>query len=136
MTESLPSAEAIVTPLSALQQWRQTYFGTTANAGDAADSADPDGDGMTNAREFAAGTAPDDSTDVLRASIELDSPDIIVSFPSVIGRAYRIEKSDTLAAGSWTPLLDDIAGTGGVIEIADPGAASLPRRFYRIVLIP
>ncbi len=136
VTESLPSAEAIVTPLSALQQWRQTYFGTTANAGDAADSADPDGDGMTNAREFAAGTAPDDSTDVLRASIELDSPDIIVSFPSVIGRAYRIEKSDTLAAGSWTPLLDDIAGTGGVIEIADPGAASLPRRFYRIVLIP
>ena len=66
VTESLPGAVAVVTPLSALQQWRLAYFGTAADTGDAADTADPDGDGMTNAREFISGTAPDDSASVLK----------------------------------------------------------------------
>ena len=39
--------------LSALQHWRQTHFGTVANTGDAADSADPDCDGLGNLLEFA-----------------------------------------------------------------------------------
>lgn len=40
------------------EQWRLTWFGTTANTGNAADSADPDADGFTNAREYTLGTDP------------------------------------------------------------------------------
>ena len=47
-----------VTPLTRVQSWREQYFGTTANAGSAADSADADGDGITNLMEFGFGTDP------------------------------------------------------------------------------
>jgi autotransporter-associated beta strand protein len=45
-------------PLTADELWRQTWFGDIANAGNAADSADPDGDGVTNTQERAAGSDP------------------------------------------------------------------------------
>jgi hypothetical protein len=45
----------VVTPL---QAWRQTYFGTTAATGLAADTADYDGDGLSNLLEYALGTDP------------------------------------------------------------------------------
>ena len=38
--------------LSVLQQWRLDNFGTIDNVGDAANSADPDGDGLENLEEF------------------------------------------------------------------------------------
>ena len=130
------SNQASATPLSALEQWRQTYFGTTADSGDAADATDPDGDGMTNAQEYACGTSPTDSASVLKASLQVSLSDYVLGFPSVVGKTYRVERSDTPTNGSWTPLQDNIAGTGGVIQVTDTGVASQPRRFYRVVLLP
>jgi hypothetical protein len=134
-TESLNSAEAGVMPLSALQQWRQANFGTIANSGNAADGADPDGDGLTNTQEFAAGTDPNNTASVLRVSaVAVNGADLEVSFPTVAGKAYRLERSDTLRSGSWTTVQDPIAGTGAVVQIADPGAASQSKRFYRVII--
>jgi hypothetical protein len=47
---------------SALNAWRQTYFGTTDNSGQTALIADFDGDGLSNLLEYALDTIPDDST--------------------------------------------------------------------------
>jgi hypothetical protein len=44
--------------LTASESWRQTHFGTTAAIGDAAEDADPDGDGLVNLIERAFGLAP------------------------------------------------------------------------------
>ena len=44
--------------LAGLDAWRYQYFGTTNNAGDAADDADPEGDNNRNLLEFASGTSP------------------------------------------------------------------------------
>lgn len=44
--------------LTADDQWRFTWFGTTSNTGNAADSADPDNDGITNAQERSLGFDP------------------------------------------------------------------------------
>ena len=44
--------------LTALQSWRQTYFGTTANTGTAADSAVSNLDGLPNLLEYALGGIP------------------------------------------------------------------------------
>jgi hypothetical protein len=33
-------------------------------------------------------------------------------------------------------LTNGIVGTGGVLSVVDPGAASLPQRFYHIRLLP
>ncbi len=52
--------EAVVpySSVSSLDVWRQFYFGTFANSGNAADTANPDGDGGSNLEEFAFGTDP------------------------------------------------------------------------------
>jgi uncharacterized delta-60 repeat protein len=42
-----------VTVLTHSEAWRQEWFGTTANAGDAADDADPNGNGIKNLLEYA-----------------------------------------------------------------------------------
>jgi hypothetical protein len=44
--------------LSPIQAWRQQYFGTTNNLGNAADGSDPDGDGLINILEYAVGLNP------------------------------------------------------------------------------
>jgi len=126
-----------LTVMTVQENWRLTYFGTTANSGNAADTADPDGDGMTNAQEFAAGTSPTDSSSVLKISqLQISGADYVVSFSSVAGKTYRVERSDTLANGSWTTVSNNIAGTGGVLQVTDTGAAAQPKRFYRVVLLP
>lgn len=46
------------TPLTALQNWRVTYFGSSEATGNAADLADPDADGLVNLVEYALGFDP------------------------------------------------------------------------------
>jgi hypothetical protein len=120
-----------------MESWRFTHFGTSASSGDADDSADPDGDGWNNAREFIAGTDPNDRASLLRMSqIQASGNDMRLGFPTVSGKTYRLERSDNLQEGSWTTVEDDIAGTGSEIQVTDPGGAAQTKRFYRIVVLP
>jgi len=129
------SAEVSATTYTSPEKWRFTYFGTADNSGNAADSADPDGDGTTNADEYAAGTNPTDRSSVLRVSdVEVRNNDVVVSFPTVSGKTYRLDRSDTLQDDSWSVVQDNIAGTGGIVQITDAGAAASSKSFYRIVL--
>jgi hypothetical protein len=68
------------------------------------------------------------------SQMQASGNDMVVSFPTVVEKTYRVERSDTLQVGSWAVVLDNIAGTGGVIQVTDAGGAALPRRFYRIIL--
>lgn len=52
------SSISTFTTLTAIEVWRQQYFGSTQNTGNAADGADPDGDSYNNRMEFAFGTDP------------------------------------------------------------------------------
>lgn len=134
---SANSAQASAQPLSALQAWRLANFGTTNNTGSAADSADPDGDGWTNAQEFACGTNPNDRASLLRVNqMKISGSDCLLSFPTVIGKTYQLERSDTLQSGSWVAIQGKIPGTGGTVEVTDTGSAAQPKRFYRIVVTP
>ena len=51
-------ADLTFTTLSLLQNWRQTFFGTTASSGSTADTADYDGDGIPNLMEYALNLSP------------------------------------------------------------------------------
>ena len=46
-------ADATFTTPSAVEAWRQQHFGSTANSGNAADDANPAGDGITNLMKYA-----------------------------------------------------------------------------------
>jgi hypothetical protein len=105
------------------------------NASDAA--LDSDGDGMTNLQEYLAGTDPRSAASVLRVtSIQNIAGDIVITFPSVFGKTYRIEQKNDLT-GPWITLQDNIRGSGSAISFTDTEASSSSvRRFYRVVLIP
>jgi hypothetical protein len=51
--EALLTIPVALTVMSPIQLWRQTHFGTHVDAGDGADGADPDFDGVSNLREYA-----------------------------------------------------------------------------------
>lgn len=64
-TWDLNSVEVVHTQqsetLTPAQRWRLQEFGQTANSGNAADDADPDGDGFSNLMERALGWDPDNA---------------------------------------------------------------------------
>jgi alpha-D-xyloside xylohydrolase len=118
--------------------WRLTHFGTatTTNESSCA-TCDADGDGLTNEQEYAAGTGPQDSTNRLRiTAVQRAGNDVLLNFPTVLGRKYRVEYRDDMAAGSWQPLQTNVTGTDGMVSITDAGAAGLAKRFYRAFLLP
>ena len=120
--------------LTVVENWRLANFGTIANTGNAADSADPDGDGWTNAQEYISGTNPNNWSSVLKISQMVKSGnDMLLSFPTVSGKTYRVERSDTLQ-GPWTTVQSNIAGTGGTVQITDTNGAAQPKRFYHVIV--
>jgi len=119
--------------------WRLQYFGNGLSAaGAAAWDADPDGDGMTNYQEYLAGTDPTNRLSVLQITAVTPSRnDLVVTFSSVDGKLYQLQRAAALGTPtSWVPIQNNIEGTGNPISITDPGAASLPACFYRVMVNP
>ncbi len=134
---SAGSPTAYATTYTALQSWRFTHFATPSATGDAADNADPDGDGWDNAGEYISGTDPKDRLSFLQVSaLVTGEAGIRITFPSVLGKTYRIERSDTLLEGSWQTLQDNMPGTGSPVVATDPDVIANLRRFYRLVVVP
>jgi uncharacterized repeat protein (TIGR01451 family) len=118
--------------------WRQQFFGsgTTTDATSCA-ACDPDGDGFGNLQEYLLGTDPTNSASALAiTAITPIGADIIISFASVSGKSYELDWISDLANGTWLPVTTNIAGTGGIVQVTDPGAMALSQRFYRVQLLP
>ena len=119
--------------------WLNFRFGhNTGQAGDKSRAGDDaDGDGLTNLQEYRAGTDPRSATSALRISaLDNISAGFRVSFPSVTGKTYRLDYRDDLVTGNWATLVDQVFGSGGTLQISDPSAIGLAKRFYRIVIEP
>jgi hypothetical protein len=108
--------------------WEEWYFGSPTGADPAADA---DGDGMTNAAEFMAGTDPLDANSRLAVTAMSAGPGgFSMTFPTVVGKVYAVEYSESLAA--WSVLTSGIAGTGGDIQFNDSSTSGAAQRFYRV----
>lgn len=114
-----------VTRQTAAESWRQTWFGTSENSGNAAYTADPYGTGLANLLVFAFfGPAQDPAT--ASASLlpqpQLAAGNFSLSFTQpdgVSGITYGAEKSVDLA--TWSPVADTGSGTQHVFAVPVDG---------------
>lgn len=119
--------------------WRKTYFGGTGKTTNSQScaSCDPDGSGFSNLQAFYAGINPTEPSTTFRVSAVQDGVSgTIVSFASVAGKIYRVDMRNDMVLSPWTLLVDQIVGTGGTIQIIDPSAIGLSKRFYRVDVLP
>jgi len=66
--------------------------------------------------------------------IQLQEGNVLLSFMTQDGAHYAIDCSETLVTGSWTAIMTDITGNGGVVTASNFDVATAPRRFYRVRL--
>jgi hypothetical protein len=107
----------------------ETIAGLNPNvSGDA--GLDLDNDGSTNRNEFVAGTDASRASSVLKLQLLTMDQTAEVSFPSVIGKTYRVEGANNLT-GPWVILGDTLAGTGSILRLAEV-FGNTNTRFYRV----
>lgn len=112
-----------VSILTALEQWRQTFFGITTNTGNAADTSDFDGDGLPNLIEFAFGLDPTAGSSLALPQGQIIGGNFVISFTQpagVSGITYGAESSINLT--DWLPVSD--TGTGAQHVFSTPIGAS------------
>ncbi|HEV3408995.1 MAG TPA: hypothetical protein VG095_01775, partial [Chthoniobacterales bacterium] len=110
-------------------EFEQHFFGHPTN-GDP--TADPDGDGLTNVGEFITGLHPLDSQSRLQLTIERTAQSVVLRTPSVPGRLYTVEVATTLPNFTEPPLVQDVPGTGGMLEFTD--AIGAAQKHYRVIV--
>ena len=135
--------------LSELQQWRLLHFRTADNSGDAADSADPDGDDLSNVLEFALDGQDPTRSDVGAAVAPIAFGINFTRNPNAAAEVnYTIEASPDLE--NWTPVSSRAAGgawqtsanltlseSAGNAALLDMRPALGSRHFYRLkVTVP
>lgn len=128
---------AILPPADSYELWAASHFGDAALP-EAARDADPDGDGMTNEAEFAAGTDPRSATSVLRllsVSVLPGGSQTALAWNAVQGRSYTIQGAPN-PEGPWTDLGTPVPGSAPTTEVTLPVPNPEPHRFYRVRLVP
>ena len=58
-----------------------------------------------------------------------------VSVTGEIGRLYRVDATESLGSGTWTPLVT-ISLTQSPFTFVDLDSTTKPKRFYRITVLP
>jgi hypothetical protein len=117
-----------------LETWRFANFGSTLAAGDAADDADPDGDGQNNRAEFAAGTDPKNPADVFRVLASARVGNVFrVTVPTKPGRSYTLVRGPN-PDGPWTTVTTvGPAASAGELTLDDPTPPP-GSGFYRVAV--
>jgi hypothetical protein len=130
------------------QAW-SNYYGVPAN------SADADGDGMSNTNEFLTGFNPTNSAAFLRiVNVVRSGNNVLITYlgangdvngspgPKTNVMEYTTGNSgsysNNFSSTGWTNILSGGSGTGVVVVATDTnGATSTPARYYRVrVLLP
>jgi hypothetical protein len=115
--------------------WASSWFGTNAgNSAIAGETADPDGDGMSNWAEFIAGTDPTDPASRLTISPAVSTNSLKVALSGRSGRSYTLQRSLTLAPLTWSNVVSGgILTSNQALYLADPSPPSAAT-FYRVMV--
>jgi hypothetical protein len=109
--------------------WEVSYFGGRTNA---VPDDDADGDTANNLSEQVAGTDPEDpKSRFALMAITPSNDDIVVTWASVTGRVYRVNRATNLF-GSFYPIASNIVAVLPYNTYRDEGANNGTGHFYRI----
>lgn len=114
-------------------EWSQRLFGSIVS-----ETSDPDGDGQSNYSEYFAGTEPQDSTSVFKASTDITpiaGGGLIIRWSSVGGRRYSIQRASDLSQPFQT-LEAAVAAEPPVNQYTDGSATGAGPFFYRVRIDP
>jgi hypothetical protein len=119
-------------------EWKVCFFGSLTNPS-AADSADPDGDGVPNWMEYLAGTDPTDAKSKLHFSsaakqVVSGRPQVTLQWLTAPGKAYQVQWATRPGGGAWSALTT-VSGNGAVASCADTNTTAAAR-FYRLQVLP
>jgi probable HAF family extracellular repeat protein len=76
-----------------------------------------------------------DSASVCVESLIKSGTTVQLCIRSVAGHAYRLERSTSLASGTWSPVGADQEGDGNMLTFTDAGGATSSNGFYRIAVV-
>ena len=114
--------------------WREQHYGPDFLTNpDAAADADSDLDGYTTREEYEQGTIPIDGSSKPEIVLAVRSVPKL-TFTTVPGRSYRIERSPSLNPPDWQVLVPAVLATGASVEYVDADATE--QSYYQIVLLP
>ena len=155
---STSSDNTVTYALSRLQSWRDQYFGNILSAGNAADTADPNNNGVVNLVEYALGGDPAGTTTgtaiLPRATVGAGGHLrlALTRIPDRTGITLTVQGSNTMT-GVWTDLARSSAGAPftaliGGVTVTETGSGTTravtvddlysvtdpahPRRFLRL----
>lgn len=116
---------------TALESWRFQYFGTIEDIGNAANTADPEQDGIPNLVEFAFGLHPLQSNAGQLPKCVVSGGNLTIEFTEpggVSGITYGAEHSTNLV--NWAAITNSGTGTTNIFTIS---VGSEPRGFLRLL---
>ncbi|MCS6243868.1 MAG: right-handed parallel beta-helix repeat-containing protein [Opitutus sp.] len=123
---------ATVTTWTALQSWRNATFGTIAATGNAADLADPDGDGISNLLEYALGLSPTTATPSGLPTSTVDSNGkLTLTFLRACSEVtYTVQGSSDLA--TWSDIAINPGTVSTSVTVTDKPPIGATKRFLRL----
>lgn len=109
-------------------------FGTATRTGTSADSADPDGDGVSNLVEYALDRSPSaaESTPAVTHGVTADKKLTPTFYRARADLTYVVEASNNLT--SWTPVSPVNPGTVGQNYTYTDTVANPTSRFLRLTV--
>lgn len=108
---------------SLMDQWRLAQFGSTANTGNAADTADADGDSAQNLLEYALGSNPTQSSSNTPPTGSPLADHMVFGFNRIADPTltYAVEAIDSLDTTNWTTIWSSTGSnnTAGHVDVTD-----------------
>lgn len=128
------------TPRPCIEQWRYTWFGVNNSIGNAADLADPNGDGESNLLEFATAQSPLAATratpTLMKSGASLEFTYMRSVAALTDGAAFTVEWRDSLSTGAWSSagVTEQTLSNDGTIQTVRATLAAGPglTRFVRL----